>query len=493
MNGTKTRMLKWLGTIGMLFLAVPGLAQVAPRPILIRGGTLIDGSGKGPQKDVSILIEREAIQEIGKNLSVPLNGRVINAKGKFIIPGLIDARVKLGPSPANRISHDEIEVNQQLRSLRSLVEAGVTTVRLVQGDLRDEQFYQRAWKYSLLVSPRIIASGPVFTAPNGHPSEEYGPLASESRKLQLREVALAEEAKDRAEEAIESGVEAVEVVYDAGLADHPYPRLSKEALSAIITAAHAAKLKVFCAVSTNEEAATAIQAGADVIEGVWQEALSDETASSMANKKVSYMPVLTNQGDLVNLLDPDELKKYLADPFVQKTVSTVLRDSAETPGGILDVLRKDLKDYPEARKEMEEQEKRGQQSVKRAEAEGVSVIVGTDSGNTLIFPGAAVDRELQLMVQAGLTPEQALAAATRNTADSLGMGEQIGTVEKGKQADLVILSANPLENIRNLEKIDNVIYAGHWFGQEAGAPKAAGQKPGTKPKPQPRTKMKPSR
>lgn len=474
------RFLTWLAPIFLSLLAIPGLAQVAPRPILIRGGTLIDGTGKAPQKDVSILVERETIQEIGKDLKVPLDGRVVDAQGEYIIPGMIDARVKLGPSPANQLGHNEVDVDQQLRNLRALLQAGVTTVRLIQGDTRDEQFYQRAWTYSLLTSPRIIASGPVFTAPNGHPAEEFSPIAREAKEEQLREVADADEAQEKVDDAVKDGVQALEVVYDAGLPSHPYPRLSKEALEAIITAAHKEKLKVFCAVSTNAEATDAIQAGADVIEAMWQEALSDDTVKLMVQKKVAYMPVLSNQGDLASLIDEKDLQRYLQEPILQKTLSKEFRDSLNEKGGILEFLRKALTDHPEARREMEAQEKRAQESTKRAQAAGVPVVVGTDTGNTLIFPGAAVDRELQLMVKAGLTPEQALLAATRNTADSLGMGDKFGTIEKGKQGDLVILSANPLENIRNLETVKTVIYNGHLLGPEETPQSPVGKK--TEPK-----------
>lgn len=473
----------WVVGLGLLLVAAPAWPQaVTPKPVLIRDATLLDGTGGKPQPGVSILVERDVIQAIGKDVKAPADARTIDAQGKYVIPGLIDARVKLGPSPANRLSREEINMLQQLRSLRALLQAGVTTVRLVQGNSADQQFYQRAWNENILTSPRLVVSGPIFTAANGHPSEEYSPIARQARAEQLREVSSTAEAKTMTNDALQAGVEVVEVVYDAGLKSHPFPRLSPEELAAIVTAAHAQKRKVFCAVSTDAEARAAVGAGCDAIEGVWQEALDQETAALLAKKKVFYMPVLTNQGDLINLISSQDLASYLKDPLVQKTVSKLYRTSVESPGGILDYLRKALGANPAAGEDMAAQEKRAQESARVAEAAGVRVIVGTDAGNPLIFPGASLDRELQLMVAAGLTPEQAIVAATGNTAASLGLGDTTGTVAVGKQGDLVILAADPLANIRNVEDVDTVICAGRVLGEDQlpapkPAPKAATQKP----------------
>ncbi len=469
--------------LGLLLLAVPVWPQaVTPKPVLIRDATVIDGTGGKVQPGVSILIERDVIQAIGKDVKAPPDATTIDAKGKYVIPGLIDARVKLGPSPANRLSREEVNVEQQVRNLRALLQAGVTTARLIQGNIADQQFYERAWNENILTSPRLVVSGPIFTVAHGHPWEEYSPIAPQARAEQLRQVSSAAEAKTMTNAAIQAGVEVVEAVYDAGMKPHPFPRLSPGELAAIVTAAHAQKRKVFCAVSTNAEAQAAVRAGCDAIEGVWQEAMSGQTAALMAEKKVFYMPVLTNQGDLINLISPDDLASYLKDPIVAKTVSKLYRDSVESPGGILGYLRKALGADPAARQGMSEQEKRAQDSVRVAQVAGVRVIVGTEAGDTLIFPGASLDRELQLLVEAGLTPGQAIIAATKNTAAALGLGATTGTIAVGKQGDLVILSADPLANIRNVEDVDTVICSGRVLGSEqlpAPAPKAA-------PKPAPK-------
>jgi imidazolonepropionase-like amidohydrolase len=92
--------------------------------------------------------------------------------------------------------------------------------------------------------------------------------------------------------------------------------------------------------------------------------------------------------------------------------------------------------------------------------QGVVIAVGTDTGNPFVFPGYSVHRELELLVQAGLTPMQALEAGTRRAADMVRADDAFGTIEVGKRADLLILRANPLENIRNTRTLEVVVSEG---------------------------------
>lgn len=93
-------------------------------------------------------------------------------------------------------------------------------------------------------------------------------------------------------------------------------------------------------------------------------------------------------------------------------------------------------------------------------ARGVPMVMGTDTGNPFVFPGYSVHRELELMVRAGLTPIEALESATRHAAEMLGVEDEFGTIEAGKRADLLILRANPLENIRNTRSLEVVVSEG---------------------------------
>ena len=93
---------------------------------------------------------------------------------------------------------------------------------------------------------------------------------------------------------------------------------------------------------------------------------------------------------------------------------------------------------------------------------GVPIGVGSDGGSSIDFPGSMTHRELELLVEAGLSPVEVITAATRNGALALRKLDELGTIEAGKRADLLLLNANPLEDVRNFRKIDQVMLDGEW-------------------------------
>jgi imidazolonepropionase-like amidohydrolase len=103
--------------------------------------------------------------------------------------------------------------------------------------------------------------------------------------------------------------------------------------------------------------------------------------------------------------------------------------------------------------------------VKACQAAGVPMVVGTDAGTSGVIQGFAVHDEIELLVAAGLTPEEVLTSATRLPATWLGIDSQVGTVEVGKRADLILLDANPLSDIKNTRKISGVFINGNWLNQ----------------------------
>jgi imidazolonepropionase-like amidohydrolase len=451
-----------VGSLGLLIalLGVAAQAQNATAPLVVRGGTVIDGTGKPPQKGVTIVINQGKIQAVALDAKAPNGAEIIDATGKFIIPGLIDVRVQVGSSPGNRVDRAEVGIEQRLQSLRALLAAGVTTARLFHGDFDEQKLYSRWQQEDLVVSPRLLVAGPTFTAPGGHPTEEYSILATFARKRETREIANADQAREKSRELTHTGLEVFEAVYDKGPQVSPYHRLDKDVLETLIAEAHGFDLKFFCEVGGSEEAATAIASGVDVIEGAWEESLPDNLLAEMARKHIFFLPALTEQGDLANLFEEDALKSYLEEPVVQRTLSETIKKGLASKGGTLARLRSAMSEGPGLGLLFKQQQERAFANVHRAQAAGVAVAVGTGSGSLLVFPGAAVHRELQLLVKAGLSPLEAIVAATRNSALSMGKGSELGTIEVGKIADLVILSADPLEDIRNTQQIDRVIQNG---------------------------------
>src|SRR5207248_212501 len=110
---------------------------------------------------------------------------------------------------------------------------------------------------------------------------------------------------------------------------------------------------------------------------------------------------------------------------------------------------------------MQRQAERALENVKRAKQAGVPLLVGTGAGMTLVFAGPAMHRELELLVKAGLTPAEALQAATVNSARAMGRDKEIGDIAVGKRADFVLLNGDPLQDIRNTSRIDSVFRGGY--------------------------------
>lgn len=443
---------------GLSYLA----AQEKSAPLVIKGGTLIDGTGGQPIENATILVEGGKISAVGGKVKVPPDAKVIVATGKFIIPGLIDSRVRIGPTPGNHVSRNEVSIDQRLESFRALLGAGVSTARLIQGDFTEQKLYQRWWKEDLLVSGGIVAAGPVFTARGGRPIEEYSALAWEVRDREIRQIADEDDARAKARELTHAELNSMEIEYDQGPRTDARPRLAKSLLEVLVAEGHGFDLPVFCEAGSDQEAADAVSAGANAIEGAWEELLSDATLAAMAKKQTFFVPLLVQQGDLLNLLDAPALKAYLEEPIVQRSLSSVMKESLANGSGLIEQVRKNLNsDIGQVvRGQLERQQKRAVENVRHAQAAGVKIAVGTGSASLLVFPGAAVHRELQLLVKAGLTPMEAIVAATRNTAMALGRSDELGTIEAGKKADIVILDADPLVDIQNTEKIHEVIQNG---------------------------------
>jgi imidazolonepropionase-like amidohydrolase len=110
---------------------------------------------------------------------------------------------------------------------------------------------------------------------------------------------------------------------------------------------------------------------------------------------------------------------------------------------------------------------RAMRNTRKLAAGGVLIGVGSDGGSTLDFPGLMTHREIELLVEAGLSPMDAIVAATRNGALALRKGDELGTVEPGRLADLTLVSSNPLEDVRNLRKIDRLMLNGEWVDRAA--------------------------
>ena len=441
----------------LLALLLPAQSNENPDPqsFALAHVTLIDVSGGSTLTDETVLITGNRIAEIGKpdQVVLPEGARVVNATGKFLIPGLWDMHVHW---------YDK-------GSLSLFTANGVTGIREMFGN-SDLLRWRTEIAEGSLLGPRMIVASPILDGP-----QPFWPNS----------IAVGNEAEGRkaVDKVKKWGADFVKV----------YSFLPRDAYFGIAEEAKAQGIPFAGHVPWFVSAAEASDAGQKSIEhltGIFMACSDDE------EKIRKQLPQNTPFGAR-SLIEARALAKYdsrkaaaLFQRFVkngtwQCPTLTVLRSSAFRQEKD---FRNDprLKYMPSAVKERWERRAEARSNL-RAEEEsayakqiypkyfeligamrraGVQFLAGTDTGNPYCFPGFSLHDELALLVQAGLTPGDALRAATLNPAKFLGLETTLGTIEKGKMADLVLLNANPLDDIRNTQRIQAVVSNGRFLDRD---------------------------
>ncbi len=442
----------------------PGLTSLALMHV-----TVIDGTGAPPRPDMTVIIVGYRIAEIAKSdtIKLPRYARTIDATGSFVIPGLWDMHAHLDDPefwPVNPPPKDEEKL------LTLLIANGVTGIRDMGGDLKLLQEWRA--RFSSTVGPHIYACGPLLDGPK---PMWPGSLA----------ISTAEEGRQAVRDLKKQRADFVKV----------YSLLPRDAYFAI--ADEAKKLKIPFAGHvpdsvTPEEASDAGQASQEHLLQI-VEACSDRDA---IKKKVDELrqagatPLAQRRAYVDTLLATFDNKKAeaLFAKFVKNNTwitptmiawqnNASFEDESAKYADRMKYLPRYVRDYwdpknnahlknrsPERLAAEKLMVKKYLQIIGLMQHAGVKLMTGSDFGaNPLLFPGWGVHDEMALFVKAGLTPMEAIQTATRNPAMFLGLDKSVGTIEKGKLADIVVLSANPLEDINNTSKINAVIFEGRMF------------------------------
>lgn len=395
--------------------------------LVISGGTLIDGTGDSPTPGTRIVIRAGKIDAIGAALNEPIRGgaTVYDATGKNVIPGLIDGHVHLrsnavGERAADYLWQATAFIEEQTlhcaANARIALDAGVTTVRDMAGG-RPEVATKHAIDDGALTGARVIASGFVgMTAGHGDmfcPAgivQRYWPPADgvdECRKLVRRY------ARD--------GLDLIKICTSGGVLStgdkNEWRNYTMDETLAIVDEAHALGMKVAVHAHTRAGILQALEAGVDTIEH--GSSLDDELIDLMLESGAMLCPTLAITDFILNR-----------------------GREAGIPEESLEKARR-LKE-------------RSLEGHRAAYAAGVPIFMGTDSSAAYRFGSHA--RELVLMHEMiGLSPMESIIAATRTAATALGIGDQIGTIEVGKIADLLIVDGDPLHDLRVLEDADRIL------------------------------------
>lgn len=394
-------------------------------------GRLINGTGREPAKKTNVVVERNYVTNVGLQISYPEGASVIALRGLAIMPGLIDCHLHLGGfiidkpgKSAGQISFfDSIPFfwdyfRNYARRRKLAIENGVTTIRSA-GDIYPHITQLRdKIESGRLTGPRIFTPGPIFTAPGGHPA---GTIYRRNRYIvehATRQVSDTRSAKEEVEKLAKEGVDCIKAIYskiDPMDLTHEVPQLTIDVLETIVDEAHEHNLRVMVHTGSPEETRDAVSVGADSIEhgilpGTNATEFHDDLIRMMLDKGTYYVPTLTIAWAYRQMY-PD----------------------------IFSASKKLLKQLHDA---------------------GINIALGTDSGAPGVVVGKAVHKELELMVEAGLSPMETIMTGTKNAAENLGRGSQLGTIEKGKLADMIVVSGDPLKEITNTRDIKLVIKDG---------------------------------
>ena len=429
---------------GCLALAAALLAHPGPEAgdvVVLTGASVIDGAGRPPLERAALLIRDGRIEAVGPaaGLAISDGATRIDVSGKTIIPGLVNAHAHLNDGDEALPLRERL-----LAQLRVYAAFGVTTVQTL-GDGRSRAHRAQAPRQPY---PWQVAQESVRI----RDEQVRGGLLDRARLFPSGpNVVGATEAEARAgvDEIAALGVAVIKTRLD----DRP-DDMAPAVYRALIDQAHRRGLRVAAHAVTLDDAKGLADAGVDaIVHSVRDRDVDAELIAALTGRDIGYVPTLTRTLSL----------------FLYETTPAFFGDAFFLRGG--DAYRAEMERIrdPELQAQVRGSEQaaaarrvlvQAQRNLKLLADGGVAIAMGTDSGTQLgRWQGYFEHVELELMVEAGLTPLQALAAATGNAARVMGLAE-LGTLEPGKWADFVVLAADPLADIRNTRRIDSVWVAG---------------------------------
>jgi imidazolonepropionase-like amidohydrolase len=417
----------------------------SPDGVALVGATLFDGSGGPVLPNAVVVVRRGHIESVGTQagFTLPAKTREVDVTGRWIIPGLIDAHAHVEPW-----------------ALPRYLAWGVTTVRDVHGTLDSVLRLRNRVNLGAVAGPRMYSAGAMI---DGLPTTYPDAIGANSPR----------DARKAVDRLVNAGVDLIKV----------YTRVDPTLLRAILDEAHTFNLRVAGHLGMTD-AVTAAKEGIGSIEhlsGVPEASMADASslyaahyrgffpgwtaferswagldsaalarvAKELADRQVTMVPTLVLHETFSQLDDP----AVLSDTMLRAVPAL-----AQARWNVSDMVRRagwTDQDYPAFRAGRPKQDL----FLRLFAAAGGRIATGTDASNQLLIPGYSEHRELELLVGAGFSPRDALLAATRNGALLLGV-DSLGILAPGKVADLVILTRDPLNDIRHTLAIDRVMSRG---------------------------------
>ncbi len=416
-------------------------ATVLAASLALRGATLIDGTGSPARPNSLVLISGERIVSVGPATpevvkALPAGTRVEDASGKWIVPGFVDAHI-----------HAESD-----EDLKQMLRWGVTSARLMAEDVEAAVRLAATTRRRTDV-PDVFPAAPIFTAKGGWWDQGQAPDSNLDRFPDTPERARASVRRAMALGSAEIKL----MLDDMHWCRDPLPRLPRmtpEIARALIEEARRAGLRGTVHAPSRSDAKEAVALGATALAHGVLDTLDEWTAGVMKTRPVFYIPTM----DIFEFLADTRafIEGVLSDPRAERglpqSVVARYRSPAYSEGY--------AKRYPNFQSVREHLGKLRENLV-RLHAAGVPIALGTDMW---AFPGLGVSIEMDLYVKAGLSPLEAIRAATETAARSLGLEKGRGTLEPGKRADLLLLDADPVKDVKNVRAIVAIYKAGRRVG-----------------------------
>ena len=434
---------------------VPVLAGAAER-LIIDHVTVIEGTDRAPQPDMAVIIDGAQIAAVTPSqLAGNESGRRIDARGKYLIPGLFDVHIHLRgaaqPSGPN-VKWDDASRGEALGALASYLYSGVTTVfdagnfpKLILPLRADE----RAGK---ILSPRIFATGNAITYPGSHGDRISIGISDFEKDKALLDAHIAEQQPDMVKLMME----------EEGWGSRPMiTLLTADLAEKIVRYYNQHGIRATAHVSNEFRALEAIYAGLDTLaHPVIQGPVSDSFVKLMAAKKIPFASTLTIGENYTRLAEHPE---YLDQPLYAASLTVAERNKLKTETAA-EFRARTWTTWMKIMTPI------AQENIRKIHAAGGVVACGTDQSS-----GPAVHRELELLAAAGIAPLDVIRIATYNSAVFLGKADQLGSVQVGRFADLVMLDADPAVSVDNVKAIALVMKNGEII-DESKLPLAGGKK-----------------
>ena len=386
---------------------------------LIQAGRLIDGTGAAAQSDVDLLIQGDSIAAIRPRGEMAVqDAKVVDATNKTVLPGLIDAHVHLCNDPQPRPLAERLGESVAIRTIRGVrnarlaLEGGITSMRTLGTSADEDLAIRDAINTGIIPGPRIVAGGQGITSTGGH--GHYHRIEADG----VGEMRRA--ARDR----VKSGVNVIKIAVTGGVLTPGIrpgvPKMNRDEIEAVVEEAHKAGITVAGHAEGLRGVNDAIAAGIDSVEHGY----------FMNNEKGIQLMLEHNTFLVPTILAYDVIAKGVGSALTGEAIENAQMALEYNTVGF-----------------------------RRALGSGVKIAMGSDAGTAFNDHGRSW-RELIYMVENGMSPMQAIVAATKSAAELLGLDDETGTLQGGKRADIIVVDGNPLVDISRIGNVQLVFKNG---------------------------------